>query len=205
VRPTFSACAFDSYPATKRFKIQAGWEIHGQYLPGNIPGQRYRRGWISPVDAFRANGYGLRDMAGNVWQWCSDWYRPDYFKQLAESGKVARNPQGPEMSFDPAEPKDIQKGGSYLCTDQYCTRYMVGTRGKGEVNTGTNHLGFRCAQNSRLSVSNDKQSAMNLTLKAPTSNHYEKNQSDPFHAPVRLGLCPSAPVVHRPRTRPRPV
>jgi formylglycine-generating enzyme len=114
---------------------------------------------ISPVGTFPANGY---DMAGNVWQWCNDWYRPDYFKQLAEDGKVARNPQGPEIPFDPDEPtekKRVQKGGSFLCTDQYCTRYMVGTRGKGEVNTGTNHLGFRCVmtvQKSQLSVSNDK-------------------------------------------------
>jgi formylglycine-generating enzyme len=102
---------------------------------------------ISPVGAFPANGYGLYDMAGNVWQWCSDWYRPDYFKQLADDGNVARNPQGPEMPFDPTEPtekKRVQKGGSFLCTDQYCTRYMMGTRGKGEVNTGTNHIGFRC-------------------------------------------------------------
>jgi sulfatase modifying factor 1 len=102
---------------------------------------------ISPVGAFPANGYGLYDMAGNVWQWCSDWYRPDYFKQLAADGNVARNPQGPETPFDPAEPtekKRVQKGGSFLCTDQYCTRYMMGTRGKGEVNTGTNHVGFRC-------------------------------------------------------------
>jgi hypothetical protein len=55
---------------------------------------------------------------------------------------------------EPTEKKRVQKGGSFLCTDQYCTRYMVGTRGKGEVNTGTNHLGFRCAlEGHRMSVS----------------------------------------------------
>ena len=72
---------------------------------------------------------------------------PDYYKQLAETGGVARDPQGPEASYDPAEPnepKKVHRGGSYLCTDQYCSRYIVGTRGKGEVSTGTNHLGFRC-------------------------------------------------------------
>jgi sulfatase modifying factor 1 len=104
---------------------------------------------IAPVKSFPPNGYGLYDMAGNVWQWCSDWYRPDYFQKLADGSSVAQNPQGPERPFDPAEPsekKRVHKGGSFLCTDQYCTRYMVGTRGKGEVNTGTNHLGFRCVK-----------------------------------------------------------
>jgi formylglycine-generating enzyme required for sulfatase activity len=83
-------------------------------------------------------------MAGNVWQWTSDWYRPDYYATLA--GGVARNPQGPDTSFDPAEPaqhKRVHRGGSFLCTDQYCSRYIVGTRAKGEPDTGTNHLGFR--------------------------------------------------------------
>jgi formylglycine-generating enzyme required for sulfatase activity len=104
---------------------------------------------IAPVKSFAPNAYGLYDMAGNVWQWCSDWYRPDYFKLLADAGTVARNPQGPERAFDPAEPyekKRVHKGGSFLCNEQYCTRYIVGTRGKGEVNTGTNHLGFRCVK-----------------------------------------------------------
>ena len=114
---------------------------------------------IAPVAQFPPNGYGLYDMAGSVWQWTSDWYRPDYYEQLAAAGGVARNPQGPESSFDPSEPdqaKKVHRGGSFLCTDQYCSRYIVGTRGKGEVSTGTNHLGFRCvksATTTKLSAS----------------------------------------------------
>jgi formylglycine-generating enzyme len=102
---------------------------------------------VSPVTKFPPNGYGLYDVSGNVWEWVSDWYRPDYYAQLVKANKVSRNPQGPDSSFDPAEPntpKRVMRGGSFLCTDQYCSRYMVGTRGKGESSSGANHLGFRC-------------------------------------------------------------
>ncbi len=103
---------------------------------------------VAPVAQFPPNAYGLYDVAGNVWEWTGDWYHPDYYAALAAGG-LASNPRGPKASFDPAEPglpKRVQRGGSFLCTEQYCTRYLVGTRSKGEVMTGTNHLGFRCVK-----------------------------------------------------------
>jgi len=104
---------------------------------------------IAPVARYPANGYGLFDMSGNVWEWCSDWYRPDTYARAARHGVPADNPRGPADSFDPQEPgqaKRVQRGGSYLCSDQYCSRYIIGTRGKGEVSSSTNHIGFRCVQ-----------------------------------------------------------
>ncbi len=104
---------------------------------------------IAPVAQYPPNGYGLYDITGNVWEWCSDWYRPDYYGILQTKGEVAINPQGPDDSFDPAEPgvaKRVHRGGSFLCSDEYCTRYMIGTRGKGDINTASNHTGFRCCK-----------------------------------------------------------
>ena len=116
----------------------------GQFPYRNTEEDGFRA--AAPVGSFPANGYGLHDMAGNVWEWCADWYRHDYYAKLASANRPAKNPQGPTDSYDPGEPgvaKRVMRGGSYLCTDQYCTAYEVGARGKGAADTGTNHLGFR--------------------------------------------------------------
>ena len=141
--------AGDLYPWGNQFKPDGKWmaNIYQGKFPQHDEGQDGFVG-VAPVKQFPPNKYGLYDIAGNVWEWCADWYRPDYYPLLARSA-VARNPKGPEDSFDPAEPnekKKVQRGGSFLCTDQYCTRYMVGTRGKGEYRSASNHVGFRCVK-----------------------------------------------------------
>ena len=136
-----------------QFRPDGRWmaNIHEGRFPIEDTGEDGYKG-IAPVGQFPPNGYGLHDVAGNVWEWCSDWYRADYYQQLVAAGSVARNPQGPDSSFDPVEPnekKRVNRGGSFLCTEQYCTRYMVGTRGKGEISSGSDHLGFRCVRAAR--------------------------------------------------------
>lgn len=102
----------------------------------------------APVGSYPANAYGVHDMSGNVWEWCADWYRGTYYKD-----SPMRNPQGPLVEgFDWHErnlKKRVQRGGSFLCADSYCIRYVIGTRGKGEVTSAQNHCGFRCVQDAK--------------------------------------------------------
>jgi sulfatase modifying factor 1 len=154
--------------AGKRFvwgdRLKPGGKWQANTFQGKFPVQGGDTGedgfkGIAPVAQYPPNRYGLYDMAGNVWQWCNDWYRSDYYATLAAQGGVARNPQGPADSFDPSEPhqkKRVQRGGSFLCNDQYCSRYVLGSRGKGESDSGADHIGFRCVMDEsarRASVS----------------------------------------------------
>ncbi|MEX2427673.1 MAG: formylglycine-generating enzyme family protein [Bacteroidales bacterium] len=101
---------------------------------------------VAPVMSYPPNGYGLYDMAGNIWEWCSDWYRPDYYAELSKQG-TAIDPQGPDEPYDPMEPyveKRVVRGGSFLCSDQYCSGFRNAARMKTSWDTGLEHTGFRC-------------------------------------------------------------
>ncbi len=121
------------------------WQVNnwqGQFPSENTALDGFER--TAPVGSYPPNGYGITDMAGNVWEWCADWYRPD-----AYTSSTGHNPQGPDSSHDPNEPgvpKRVQRGGSFLCSDLYCTRYIPGARGKGAIDSGSNHVGFRCVK-----------------------------------------------------------
>lgn len=104
--------------------------------------------WTSPVGAFPANGYGLVDMIGNVWEWTEDWYGPHV---AARSCCTVVDPRGAsrERSFDPLLadlriPRKVTKGGSFLCAPGYCQRYRPAARMAQAIDTTTCHLGFRC-------------------------------------------------------------
>lgn len=101
----------------------------------------------APVGAFPPNGYGLYDMAGNVWNWCSDLYRADAHAQVAGRG-LCENPTGPSTTWDPADPvnteRHVIKGGSFLCHPSYCESYRPSARRGTPPDTGSSHVGFRC-------------------------------------------------------------
>jgi formylglycine-generating enzyme required for sulfatase activity len=117
----------------------------GHFPDANTAKDGYLR--TSPVKAFPPNGYGLYDMAGNVWQWCADWYLPDAYARIAGRGTLV-NPTGPEASFDPRvrPPERVHRGGSFLCCVGYCFNYRPSARVGCTPDTGMSHVGFRCVK-----------------------------------------------------------
>jgi formylglycine-generating enzyme len=128
-------------------ELKPGGKWAANIFQGNFPHKNLLEDGFAttaPVKTYPANPYGLYDIEGNVWEWCSDLYRNDYYQKAAVT-----NPKGPADSYDPEEPgmeKHVQRGGSFLCSDQYCIRYIAGSRGKGETSSASNNLGFRCVK-----------------------------------------------------------
>jgi formylglycine-generating enzyme required for sulfatase activity len=120
---------------------------------GNFPVDNSRDdGWVrtSPVQAFPANGYGVYDMIGNVWEWTTDWYSQRHTPDATKSCCIPENPRGApvEGSYDPRDrlkiARKVLKGGSHLCAPSYCRRYRPAARHAEPVDTSTSHVGFRC-------------------------------------------------------------
>ncbi len=125
----------------------------GEFPHKNLKSDGFVR--TAPVKSFAPNGYGLYDTAGNVWEWCADWYHAATYQLRCEArkGETILNPRGPERSFnplDPYAPSRVNRGGSFLCHKSYCEAYRPSARRGTASDTGMSHVGFRCVRSAPI-------------------------------------------------------
>ena len=123
-------------------KSANSWE--GEFPVKNTKVDGFER--RAPVKSYIPNGYGLYDMAGNVWEWTNDWYNTNYYKDLAAIGSISKNPTGATIAYNPQSPyakEKIIKGGSFLCSDSYCASYRLSARMASSMDSSAEHTGFR--------------------------------------------------------------
>ncbi len=124
----------------------------GNFYQGNFPYFNTKEDgfeFLAPVKSFPPNNYGLYDIAGNAWEWTSDWYGADYYSQLKTLSAFAQNPKGPNKTTEVQHSNQINKvtrGGSFLCNDDWCSGYRNARRMRVSPESGMQHLGFRCVR-----------------------------------------------------------
>jgi formylglycine-generating enzyme len=130
----------------------------GDFPVQNLATDGFER--TSPVTAFPANGYGLHDMIGNVWEWTTDWYSSKHDADAPKACCIPENPRGgrEEGSYDPRTtnvriPRKVLKGGSHLCAPNYCRRYRPAARHAEPIDTSASHVGFRCISRKKIALS----------------------------------------------------